>query len=562
MVNSRIIPATHHGINCDNCGMVPIVGHRFRCINCIDFDLCSSCEELNPHDHKHTFLKIRIPIPGAVDTFPFIPAPLSLHHAVPSPGIIDTANPNTNPIASTTPQQRGWFHQPGLHPEVPLSRGPSLPRQLHVRPDLAPLSFIDTVNQFGFRLQSQYMLTQKKCSNGVAAANIYRCLMMAAAGSEGINMNAFAEVLGFDASSDALGVTVQNIVRLDKYCKPCPTKDGGAVELAIGSSVWPGKSIGIEPLWAKQMEQMFEATIAPQEVHAMNAWARESTRGKIRSVVGEEAMSDQDIKLMTSLYFKAKWDVPFDPYKTYPGAFFGFDEEALAKSGVTRSGMHCSMMQRTSDILYMEDNVAQMCVLPYQTKDNNMNKPQPSPFLPSHPNPTSLTIFGNDNGDTNGSPIKPAWNAAIILPKIPGAKPILDILSHFSTFPSTLRTVCVKRTYLHLTLPRFTLKQSADLSELLFKLGLRPVSHPSPYFSPMTPSKYAYISSIKHDLVVEVNEKGTEVAAVTTIGVFGAAAPTRVPVEMKVDRPFLFLVFDSRSGSVLCSAVISEVAES
>ncbi|EEQ90770.1 hypothetical protein RJZ56_001640 [Blastomyces dermatitidis] len=353
---------------------------------------------------------------------------------------------------------------------------------------------MDTVNQFGFRLQFQYMLAQEKCSNGVVAANIYCCLMMAVAGSESINMNAFAEVLRFDASSDALGVTVQNISRLHKYCKPCPSKNGGVVELVIGSSVWPGKSIEIEPRWAKQMDQMFEATIAPQEVYAMNAWARESTRGKIQSVVSEVDMSDQDIKLMTCLYFKAKWEVPFDPYHTRPGAFFGFGEEGMRKSGVTRLGMRCPMMRRTSDILYMEDNVAQMCVLPYQTKDNNMNKPQPSPFLSNHPTATSSTVFGNTSGPT----AELAWNAVIILPKNPGATAILDILSHFSTCPSTLRTTFsinsqnstttpssnLKPTYLRLTLPRFTLKQSTDLSELLFNLGLRPVSRPSPYFSP------------------------------------------------------------------------------
>ncbi|OJD24924.1 hypothetical protein ACJ73_03708 [Blastomyces percursus] len=434
MVN-RVTPATHHGITCDNCGMDPIVGHRFRCINCIDFDLCSSYEELNPHDNKHTFLKIRIPIPGAVETFPFIPTPLSLHNALPLPGITDRTNPNTNPNPPTNPRQRGWFHQPGLHPEVPLGRGRSLPHPPHVSPDSPSPGFIDTVNQFGFRLQFQYMLSQEKCPNGVAAANIYRCLMMAAAGSESINMNAFAEVLGFDSSSDALGDTVQNILRLDRYCRPCPSKNGGVVELAIGTSVWPGKAIEIEPRWVKQMEQMFKATIAPQEVCAMNAWARESTRGKIQSVVSETDMSNQDIKLMTCLYFKAKWEVPFDHYNTRPGAFFGFGEEGMWKSGVTRLGMRCSMMQRTSDILYMEDNVAQMCVLPYQTKDNK-NKPQPSPFLSTPPIAKTSIIFGN----TNGPAAEPAWNAAIILPKIPGATAILNILSHFSTSTSTLRT--------------------------------------------------------------------------------------------------------------------------
>ncbi|KAI9320437.1 hypothetical protein BX666DRAFT_1196029 [Dichotomocladium elegans] len=55
--------STVRGITCNKCGMSPIRGIRFKCANCVDFDLCEMCESANTHFTTHTFLKIRIPIP-------------------------------------------------------------------------------------------------------------------------------------------------------------------------------------------------------------------------------------------------------------------------------------------------------------------------------------------------------------------------------------------------------------------------------------------------------------------------------------------------------------------
>ncbi|KAI8067181.1 hypothetical protein BC940DRAFT_319614 [Gongronella butleri] len=53
----------HRGITCNKCSVSPIRGVRYKCANCVDYDLCDTCEALNEHIHTHTFLKIRVPIP-------------------------------------------------------------------------------------------------------------------------------------------------------------------------------------------------------------------------------------------------------------------------------------------------------------------------------------------------------------------------------------------------------------------------------------------------------------------------------------------------------------------
>lgn len=53
----------HRVITCDSCGVSPIRGIRFKCANCVDYDLCENCEPFDNHNLSHVFLKIRIPIP-------------------------------------------------------------------------------------------------------------------------------------------------------------------------------------------------------------------------------------------------------------------------------------------------------------------------------------------------------------------------------------------------------------------------------------------------------------------------------------------------------------------
>ncbi|KAJ2997124.1 hypothetical protein HDV02_005865 [Globomyces sp. JEL0801] len=53
----------HRSVSCNHCGVSPVRGWRFKCANCVDFDLCTNCEALQVHHKTHTFIKIRIPIP-------------------------------------------------------------------------------------------------------------------------------------------------------------------------------------------------------------------------------------------------------------------------------------------------------------------------------------------------------------------------------------------------------------------------------------------------------------------------------------------------------------------
>jgi len=53
----------HQNIQCDGCGQYPLVGARFKCTVCPDFDLCSACESKDLHDPSHPLLKLKDPTP-------------------------------------------------------------------------------------------------------------------------------------------------------------------------------------------------------------------------------------------------------------------------------------------------------------------------------------------------------------------------------------------------------------------------------------------------------------------------------------------------------------------
>lgn len=60
---SRRENTLHRGISCNICNANPLNGVRFKCLNCVDYDVCSRCEPTCDHDLTHVFVKIAVPIP-------------------------------------------------------------------------------------------------------------------------------------------------------------------------------------------------------------------------------------------------------------------------------------------------------------------------------------------------------------------------------------------------------------------------------------------------------------------------------------------------------------------
>jgi serine protease inhibitor len=384
-------------------------------------------------------------------------------------------------------------------------------------------SFVDLLNRFCFQLHSLTVVPDKP--SGLCTMNIYQCLMMVAVGSKDRNLAEFGEALGFDVLE--LQKTVTNIVALDAYAKSSKT-----VELSSASSVWYEAGYVLETPWAETMETTFRATFGKLEVGPINRFIETETKGKLKNLVSANDLVGTVLMVITCLYFKAKWETPFNISVTQKAPFYSF--ENVEKT--------CSMMGMVGKLQYKDDKLAQICILPYKTDGISVD------IGASISDTNSIPI--EDFSDANSTGPSPQWKAAIILPKESGLPALQEILTAFSA--STFNRVS-------LSLPRFTLKLHHDLIPSLETLGLGPAFKPSLDFAPISNSGKLLINRVTHDVFIEVNEEGTEMAATTVVG---KKKRRRVEtVEMRVDRPFLFLVFDGRTGLVLCSVVVSEVED-
>ncbi|PMD35104.1 hypothetical protein L207DRAFT_517200 [Hyaloscypha variabilis F] len=382
-------------------------------------------------------------------------------------------------------------------------------------------TFVDVVNRFGLQLQALTLNPSE--STGLCAMNIYHCLSMVAAGSKDANLAAFSQALGFDASK--LNQALQNTVQLDAY-----SKTNTSVDFSSGSSIWHREDFILEKPWLETMQNTFGATVGPMELQPINDFIFRETKGKFKDLIKSGDLAGAVLILVACLYFKAKWQNPFEKRMTMAESdFHTWDGKTTP----------CAMMHKVDKMEYVENKEYQACFLPYQS--------------------------GGNSG--------PQWKAAVILPKREGFDAMRDTLTGFSNRPEALvtlfrgvssgqtassRPVSEARTQkISLSLPRFSLKLHLDLIPSLKKLGLGPAFQPSGDFAPISTGPLM-ISRVTHDLFLEVNEEGTEMAAVTVV-VMTKSRSRQVIKEMTVDRPFLFLVFDDASGLVLCGAVVNSM---
>jgi serpin B len=239
----------------------------------------------------------------------------------------------------------------------------------------------------------------------------------------------------------------------------------------------------------------------PHSAQVMNDWAAEHTKGKIKTIIEPPISADTAMIIANAIYFKGTWLDPFDPKHTRQRPFHAANgkEEPVP------------MMQQTRTFAYQEGPGFQAVQLAYAGKDLEMEV-----LLPATNSSLEELVARMDSQ---------FWQRTV--------------LPAFQENRGTL------------VMPRFSLRYGAELKGSLTALGLKSAWNGNADFSGMSPSRL-FLSEVKHQSFVEVNEKGTEAAAVTT-GVVALAAFRNQPppFQMIVDRPFLFLISDKGTGSIL-----------
>ncbi|MBP5482249.1 MAG: hypothetical protein J6Y22_10915 [Paludibacteraceae bacterium] len=290
-----------------------------------------------------------------------------------------------------------------------------------------------------------------------------------------------------------------------------------SVILSVNNAAWPIWGAAVYDDFLKAAQEKYYATVRHLDYvsdpaaakDTINKWAALMTNDCIKKL---SILIDQStvFVLNNACYFKGKWRIPIEKNMTRKETFWNTPTESQS----------VDMMQSVEYYSYAQTDDYQMVELVYG-------------------NPRSIP---SNNG-------KGTYSMVIVLP------------SEGKNVDSTLNSIdwndlSLNRNYVFLRFPKFGIRSKLNLNETVIKLGITDIFSgcPNAITAPAT------VTQIVQDSYVAVDEEGTEAAAVTSIGMAGAAPPEDM-AEMLVNRPFGFAIREMTTGMLLFMGKVTMVEE-
>jgi serine protease inhibitor len=369
-----------------------------------------------------------------------------------------------------------------------------------------------STNRFGFALLPQLEAQRRNDNIFYSPISMMLALSMAYNGAGGRTERAMHRVLDFETLS------LEEVNQASANLLAEIARDEAGLKLTIANSLWARKDVTFRPEFLSRNQKFHRADASildfadPASVAAINDWVSRRTGGKIPAVI--DALEPDDLLvLISAVYFKGAWTYPFAPSQTR-------DEVFYLPSG-TRTQVP-TMMATSERLRCYSGAEGDAVVLPY-----GASRAQMELFLP------------------------------------PAGVPIGKFVREFNY-----------ETYLHwrqqligsgsatLKLPRVKLRYTTDLKPSLQKFGMGVAFTSAADFRGIAPSQKLRISQASHIATLELDEKGTEAAAVTAIGGVGVSG-RRAPVEPPppcafiANRPFVVVITHGGHDVILFMGVVT-----
>lgn len=279
------------------------------------------------------------------------------------------------------------------------------------------------------------------------------------------------------------------------------------VTLNIANSLWIKKNFSVKDSFLKDCKKYFSAEAKNDiNVKEINDWVSLKTNGKIKEMINQQTANASTLIILNAVYFYGTWSKTFDPDLT---------EKQKFTIGSSKSEMVPTMRQK-SRFDYFENNDFQSVRLPYKGNQMAMYV-----ILPSKK--SSLKKLTSSFSEKQ-------WN---------------DILEN-----STQEEVEV-------SLPKFKIEYEETLNKSLTDMGMGIAFSPAANFG-LISSDRIFISQVKHKTFIDVNEKGTEAAAATSIAFTRSAIIQKEPKTFKVDRPFYFIItHESNNTPIFMGTIVN-----
>lgn len=320
-------------------------------------------------------------------------------------------------------------------------------------------------------------------------------------GASGSTQEEIQEILGFsDYEAKDINVLFQKMLEAAIDIDP-------QVTIETANAVWIQSDFPVLDSFAGTNKEHFDAEVKNvdfRDVSALrmiNNWTSDKTHGKIPYFL-DEVSSDMQFLLMNALYFLGEWHNPFNTKDTKSEPF----------TNANKTKVNVPMMNNRFKTYYSENELYSMVNLPYGNGAFQMMV-----ILP-HENIDLSTVITALDADNFMETARQGYSREVIL-----------------------------------KFPRFKSEYEIDLIEVLKAMGLH---------DPFDPLKAdlsslaslsdvpLYVTMVKQKATIEINEKGTEAAAVSGVGGKPTSAAPATPVNFYVDRPFLYLIRELSTGTI------------
>lgn len=371
--------------------------------------------------------------------------------------------------------------------------------------DQAALNQVVTANAaFGLHLLTHLVATAEKRNIFFSPFSITTALTMTYNGAKAATQQAMATALGFDR----LHLAPLNAVYAHLLARQ--TSNDPNVRVATANSLWVQTGLDLLTDFVERCQTAYGAQIALLDfaaqdgqpaAEAINHWARTQTQGMIDQLVTPGDVATSVLALVNAIYFKGRWQAPFDPDQTRPGSFTLLSGQQVP----------CPLMRRTGRYGYYEDQTVQAIALAYAGGQTHMYivLPRPEVDFTHFCQELSVPQLGN-------------WLSQLTPNEI------------------------------ELSLPRFRVEYSTGLTKPLGALGMGIAFTPQANFRGIA-REQLMISQVIHKAALEVNEEGTTAAAATAV-LMARGQPSRK--QMMVNRPFLCMIADQSTGLIQFIGII------
>jgi serpin B len=366
---------------------------------------------------------------------------------------------------------------------------------------------VDGNNQFAFDL---YGALKDGAGNLFCSPySVSLALAMTYAGARGATEGQMARTLHFTLPQDRLHPAF-NVLdsRLSQLGLGAKGKDGKGFRLNIVNDIWGQQGYSFLAPFLDTLARNYGAGLRPLDFEAapeasrtaINDWVGQKTEGRIKDLVPPGAIDSLTRLVLTNaIYFNAAWQYPFEKAATKDGAFHLLDGGEVT----------APMMQQTKSLRYARGTDYQAVELPYDGSELSM---------------------------------------LLLLP----------VSGRFAAFEESLDAGQLKAISgnlsserVALTMPSYEFTSTFSLKKTLTALGMPDAFTGSADFSGMSGSRDLSIAEVFHKAFVAVDEAGTEAAAATAVVMRAMGVPDSELIEVTVDRPFIFLIRDNSTGTIL-----------